>query len=202
MSKRRKDFERPPGSYSALCHQVIDSAAYQNLSRSAKAMFIEALRQHNGYNNGRLQLSSSWLGRRGWRSADTIARAKAELVSAGLLFKTRQGGLHMGPDWFAITYLPISDASGLDISVDAYQRQVYGQWTGIKAPVRLPDQSAPVSGTVRSDGWTVTSSSAPKVGPTRPPVIPAAASIGGDNVIAIPYAAPEGLAGVPAKYPQ
>jgi hypothetical protein len=115
MSRKTKRPEQPSGQYTALPHAVLDSVAYQGASHTAKNLLIEAARQHNGVNNGHLQLSTSWLKNRGWSSADVTQRAKQELIERGLLVKTRSGGLNNGPDHWALNWLPISNPRGLDV---------------------------------------------------------------------------------------
>lgn len=125
MSKRQKPPEAVSGSYTPIPHGVLDSVAFMGATDRAKAMLFELLRQHTGRNNGRLQLSVGWLRKRGWKSADQIQKAKTELLERGLVIKTKLGGLSIGPDWFALTWLPISDYDGLQIKRGSYHQ---GQW--------------------------------------------------------------------------
>jgi hypothetical protein len=125
-SKKKRPAETMHGSYSALYHAVLESVAFKGASSSAKALLMDVLRQHNGRNNGHFQLTTKWLLKdRGWKSADTIQKAKLELLERGLIVKTRQGGLSMGPDRFAVTWLNISDFTGLDVTYKSY---VQGAW--------------------------------------------------------------------------
>jgi hypothetical protein len=86
-------------------------------------MLFELLRQHDGKNNGHLHLAESWLKRRGWKSSDVVQRAKRELLDRELIVMTRQGGLNIGATLYALTWLDISDLTGLDIS--AYHPGAY-----------------------------------------------------------------------------
>ncbi|WAL82777.1 hypothetical protein OYT13_24090 [Pandoraea sp. XJJ-1] len=130
MSKRKPQ-EAVAGSYTPIPHAVLDSIAFTGASVRAKAMLFDVLRQHNGKNNGRLQLSVSWLRKRGWKSADQIQKAKLELLERGLVIKTRFGGLTVGPDWYALTWLPISNYDGLDLRPGAYYP---GHWRMMDPP--------------------------------------------------------------------
>lgn len=114
MSKRKPQ-EAVSGSYTPLPHALLDSAAFLGASDRAKALLLELIRQHTGKNNGQLHLATDWLRRRGWCSHDAIQKGKAELQERGLITKTRTGGLRMGPDRFALTWLPVSNFAGLDI---------------------------------------------------------------------------------------
>ncbi|MCL4680587.1 MAG: hypothetical protein KJZ92_04875 [Rhodocyclaceae bacterium] len=114
MSKRKPQ-EAVSGSYTPTPHALLDSVAFQGASYRAKALLFELLRQHNGSNNGHLHLATDWLKRRGWKSHDMVQKSKAELQARGLIVKTRTGGLRMGPDRFALTWLNVSNFAGLDI---------------------------------------------------------------------------------------
>ncbi len=136
---RKKPVEAVAGSYTPIPHAVLDSAAFAGASHRAKALLFELLRQHTGRNNGRFQLAVGWLRSRGWKSADSIQKGKAELLGRGLVIKTRHGGLTVGPDWFALTWLPISDYSGLDIKMGSYHP---GLWQFLDAPPAIQKRSA------------------------------------------------------------
>lgn len=124
-TRRKKPLEAVSGSYTAIPHRVLDSKAFMGASNRAKAMLFELCRQHNGRNNGHFQLSVGWLRKRGWKSNDQIQKAKTELLDRGLVIKTRLGGLSAGPDWFALTWAPICNYDGLDISSSDYHP---GKW--------------------------------------------------------------------------
>jgi hypothetical protein len=94
-------------------------------SHTARSLLCELLRQHNGRNNGHLQLSSTWLKKRGWSSNDVAHRAKLESLERGLIIQTRQGGLNAGANLYAVTWLPISNFVGLDIKSKDYHP---GKW--------------------------------------------------------------------------
>ncbi len=102
-----------------LPHRVMDSVAFTGASHTAKALLLELGRQLNGRNNGRLQLTESWLTKRGW-ARNTPARARAELIQRGLIFQTKQGGKNIGPSLFAVTWLTIDNFVGLDIGPSQY----------------------------------------------------------------------------------
>lgn len=118
--KQRKPPESVRGAYSALPHAVLDSTAYTGASPVAKALLNELIRQHNGGNNGRLQLAHTWLAPRGWPSKSVVEKARAELIERNLIIATRPGGLFIGPTWYALTWLPISNHVGLETSPSTY----------------------------------------------------------------------------------
>ena len=59
--KNRKAPERYSGGYSLIPHDVLDSPAYTSCSPRAKALLIDVARQHNGRNNGHMQLTQTWM---------------------------------------------------------------------------------------------------------------------------------------------
>ena len=142
MTKSRKPVEAVSGRYTALPHEVMDSVAFRNAGHTARSLLFELLRQHNGGNNGRLQLAGPWLKRRGWTSSDVIQRAKRELLERELVIQTRQGGLNFGPSWFAVTWLPISNFVGLDLTANQYHP---GAWRFLDAsPIAQKQSTHPV----------------------------------------------------------
>ncbi len=125
MAKHKKPLEACQGFYTALPHALLDSVAFMGASHTARSLLYELLRQHNGRNNGHLQLSSTWLKKRGWTSNDVLHRAKLEFIERGLIIQTRQGGLNAGANLYAVTWLPISNFVGLDIKPKDYHP---GKW--------------------------------------------------------------------------
>lgn len=125
MAKRKKPSEGVSGRYSAIPHSVLDSVAFMGASHPARSLLFELLRQHDGKNNGHLHLATSWLSKRGWASADGIQKAKREALERGLIIKTREGGLNIGPDRYALTWLPISNFVGLYLSQKDYHPGEY-----------------------------------------------------------------------------
>lgn len=125
MRRRTPRPESIVGRYAPVPHVVLDSVAYQGASFSARALLMEIIRQHCGSNNGHMQLSMGWLRKRGWNSWDVLYRARAELLDRGLIIETRKGGLNNGPSRFALTWLDISNFSGLDLQANEYRRGAY-----------------------------------------------------------------------------
>jgi hypothetical protein len=131
--RKKKPIESVKGSYTPIPHAVLDSVAFRGSSSSSKALLFDVLRQHTGANNGHFQLYTGWLFSRGWKSAGTIQKAKEELIERGLITKTRWGGLNAGADLFAVTWVDISNFTGLDIERRNYHP---GAWAFMdKLPV-------------------------------------------------------------------
>ena len=135
MSRKKIVPEAITGQILAIPRVVKRSKAYRSCSNLARALLIELADQHNGSNNGRLQLAYDYLREQGFYSKDQIAKGRDELISRNLIVLTRQGGLPVrrdgkstfgGASWFALTWLRISNFIGLDISSSQYE---LGAWS-------------------------------------------------------------------------
>jgi len=115
MAKHKKPLEPCQGYYSALPHGLLDSVAFMGAGHTARSLLFDLLRQHNGRNNGHIQIAAPWMKKRGWTSNDVLHRAKLELIERGLIIQTRQGGLNAGANLYAVTWLDITNFVGLDI---------------------------------------------------------------------------------------
>ena len=131
MAKSKRPPEAVNGAYTAVPHRVLDSQAFIGASDRAKALLFPLMRQHNGLNNGRLQLTDKWLAKQGYPSAGMNLKAREELIERGLIVQTRRGGLNSGCNWYALTWLPISNFVGLDITASTYHQ---GAWGNCKLP--------------------------------------------------------------------
>lgn len=125
MAKRKSLPEAVVGGHVRLPFELLDSAAFMGASHRATALLLELARQLNGRNNGHLQLTTSWLKKRGWGSVDQIQKAKYELIERGLTIQTKQGGLNVGASLYGVTWLQISNFVGLDVSSKDYHP---GKW--------------------------------------------------------------------------
>ena len=126
MGRKKKELpERISGGYSAIPWSVMDSNAFKGTTDKAKSLLFALMRQHNGRNNGRMQLNKNWLREHGWTCPESILKARDELIDRGLVIETRRGGLNMGLNLYALTWHPITDFTGLDISKQAYRQGAY-----------------------------------------------------------------------------
>lgn len=106
---------RDTGWFFRMPVEVLDSPAYCGLSFKARALLFDMGAQFRGNNNGDLAAPWSWMKPRGWKSKDTLRRALDELLAAGMVQLTRQGGLHC-PSLYAVTWLSIDECGGkLDV---------------------------------------------------------------------------------------
>jgi hypothetical protein len=110
MKKARP--EHVSGAYSLIPWSVMDSDSFKGASDKAKSLLFALMRQHNGSNNGHLHLAKSWVHKQGWTCDELNRKAKKELIERGLIVHTKQGGLNLGADLYALTWLDISNYIG------------------------------------------------------------------------------------------
>lgn len=92
--------------YAAIEHRVIDSDAYADLTFSARSLLVLITRQLSKDNNGRLQATYSYMRKYGF-SENTLGRAIKELISHGMIYRTRSGGYQQGAAQYAVTWLSL-----------------------------------------------------------------------------------------------
>lgn len=100
---------RIKGRFLALPHNIINSATYRGLSTAAVKLLVDIGEQYNQRNNGDLCAAYSVMQGKGWKSKHTLQKARDELLVAGLIEQTRQGGMNMGPNLYAITWQPVDE---------------------------------------------------------------------------------------------
>jgi hypothetical protein len=103
------------GGYAALYHCVTRSHGYAKLSSGAVKLLVDLLSQYKGSNNGDLCAPYSIMQDRGWNSKGTLFRSIKELLEAGFIETSRQGGRNRC-SLYALTFYAIDDCNGkLDI---------------------------------------------------------------------------------------
>lgn len=104
------------GRFVAIPTQILLSDQYANLGAWSVKLLMDLSAQYNGKNNGDLCAAFSMVQKRGWRSKGTLAHALTELIDAGFIMKTRQGGKHKA-SLYAVTFRGVDDCGGkLDIN--------------------------------------------------------------------------------------
>lgn len=106
------------GRFTAVPHRVINSANYKSLSHTAARLLWDIAAQCHIDDNGRLLAGWAKMSARGWKSADTLHRARIELVSAGFLFQTVQGHRPNKASWYALTWFPLAKLNGYDAGTE------------------------------------------------------------------------------------
>lgn len=111
---KKQPKDRDGDRFAAMPHVVLESAAYLNLSHTARSLLMEVALQLSTGNNGRLLLSERYLGPRGWKSADVIQRAKKELLENDLIFETVKGMRPNKASWYAVTWRTLDHHTAYD----------------------------------------------------------------------------------------
>lgn len=113
--------------YASIEHRVMDSPAYADLSFSAQALLFIIARQLNGSNNGQLQATFSYCKRYGFGSEHTLRKAISELLTHGLICRTRSHGANGAWARYAVTWQSIGrDRS--DLFLDGFVHEAWKQW--------------------------------------------------------------------------
>lgn len=120
----------PNGRLLSIPHAVYDTRKYSMLSNAAIRLLYDLARQYNGFNNGAQCASIKILRQRGWRSSSNLRRAISELLDAGFIEITRQGGRHKatlyGFTWHAFD--EIKDKAGKHKLDTKPTRKAAGTW--------------------------------------------------------------------------
>ncbi len=139
--KRRERYRNSvnKGGFRLLPVRVLDSDAFNELSKSAKLVLIISLSQVDYWikryhkhlpsrnssigrlrNDGRFSLPSNLLKERGIRSSETIAAARKELVAAGFWETVETGSLYntgifrWSDNWLTYNQKPVAKRKSLD----------------------------------------------------------------------------------------
>lgn len=138
--RRGHDTSRDQGGFIALPWSVLDCPAYARLSHPAKALLFEVARQFHRDDNGRMLLSRAYMATRGWKSADTLANAKRELLEGGFIFQTVMGHRPNKASWYAVTWRALDKQSGYDEGMaQLFERGAYQKAAPlIRASLRPP----------------------------------------------------------------
>jgi hypothetical protein len=75
--------------YVVLPHYMMDTFAWRRLSVTARAAWLEFVRVHNSFNNGKIAMSEITLGEKLGVSHDTARRAINELLTFGFIEKIK-----------------------------------------------------------------------------------------------------------------
>jgi hypothetical protein len=165
--RKGHDTGRDHGGFIALPWSVLDCPAYARLSYPAKALLLEVARQFVKDNNGRLLLSRAYMRTRGWKSNDTLTKAKTELLEAGFIHETVTGHRPNKASWYAVTWRALDKLPGYDVgTTETFMRGAYQQNRQLKnASLTPPGGTERVA--IAPVGGTETLPSVPPAGPIR-----------------------------------
>lgn len=105
---RRTSNRNPTRSFAGIPHDVLNTKNYASLSGWDVKLLLDIVAQYTGCNNGDFTASWSVMCAKGWRSKGTLSRAVEELLNAGFIEKTRQGGRNLC-SLYAISWQPIDE---------------------------------------------------------------------------------------------
>lgn len=113
-SKRKKTTGRAEqGPFSALPKAVIAKMQEKKLNPLGYKLLIDLFEQYNGNNNGDLTPAWSVMNKKGWKSKETLNKARKELISQGFIELTRQGTLRPHScSLYAVTWIGIDECEG------------------------------------------------------------------------------------------
>ena len=95
---------------------LLNSPDFIALKGNSIKLLIDIASQYNGRNNGDLCAALAVMKKRGWNSNQQLQKSLREILDRNLVVQTKQGGLNMGPNLYAITWQPIDDCGGkLDV---------------------------------------------------------------------------------------
>jgi hypothetical protein len=124
--------KRERGAFFAIPAVVLNSHSYANLSAYAVKLLLDLGSQYRGDNNGDLSAAWKLMHPKGWRSEETLAKAKQELLKAGFIMEMRKGHRPNVCSLYALTWLALDPCSKHDAGPSAF---VFGAW---KANEPLP----------------------------------------------------------------
>ena len=131
---RKTPYTKHP--YAAIEHRVIDSAAYADLTYSARSLLVLITRQLTKNNNGHLQATYSYM-RKFMFSENTLSRAIRDLVAHGMIYRTRSGGYQQGAALYAVTWLSIKNKQGLYL--DGFVSCAWRNWKPTEKKLDPPE---------------------------------------------------------------
>lgn len=115
-SKRKSVREKTKGPFALFTAEFLKSHARQTLSGNANKLLLDLASQYTGYNNGDFCITWTLMEKRGWKSRDTLNKARKELLEARIIEISRQGGRRKA-SLYALTIYPVHDCKGkLDIA--------------------------------------------------------------------------------------
>lgn len=108
----------PLGGHVRIYWSLLDSHAFIALSTSARALYLDLRRKLGATNNGNIECTLATLRHRGWTAPNTLFNALQEIVTVGLLARTRHGGIAKGkkyPSLFRFTDLEVYEHPKLGV---------------------------------------------------------------------------------------
>jgi hypothetical protein len=115
MARDRQERRKVEGTserFLRLPHAILQSKAYLRLSAYGRQLLIDIAMQYNGKNNGDLAAPWRLMKVRGWKSQDTLNKAKRELLHSRLVVETRMGCRPNKATLYALTWYRLDECAG------------------------------------------------------------------------------------------
>lgn len=122
--KSAKD-KRFSGGHIALPWAVLDSRAYKELPTYAVKLMLDLARQYRGHNNGDLCAAWKIMQPMGWKSEDTLHKAKQALLNAGFIVEMRKGYRPNTCSLYALTWHALDPSNKHDVGPAGFP---FGAW--------------------------------------------------------------------------
>ena len=126
--------KRESGPFVALPHAVLKSDAFLALSPYAIKLLLDLALQYRSDNNGDLSAAWKLMKARGWRSEETLNKAKKELLAVGLIAETRKGGRPNRTTLYGLTYYTLDPDPKLDVKVVSFPQGAWKRWLKAAEP--------------------------------------------------------------------
>ena len=118
--------KRDRGGFLTIPFSVLESKAYITANPYARMLLFDLAMQYRGDNNGDLCAAWKVMQPRGWRSEETLQKAKRDLIDLGLIVETRKGARPNKASLYAVTWCALDHCSGkLDMSDNSFPRGAY-----------------------------------------------------------------------------
>jgi hypothetical protein len=108
------------GGFVAIPHLMLNHQNFWSLSGYSSKLLMNIAAQYKGTNNGDLQAGWAYMKIRGWKSQDTLDKAKKELLAKGFIAETRKGAFPKTCSLYGITWQPLNNNSKLDVRSDGF----------------------------------------------------------------------------------
>ncbi len=126
--------KRDGGAFIAIPVSVLNSCAYLQSTAHARMLLFDLAVQYRGNNNGDLSATWAAMQERGWRSKETLTRAKRELQELGLIVETRMGARPNRASLYALTWHALDECAKLEITARSFPRGAYK----LRDPLPMP----------------------------------------------------------------
>src|SRR6185312_16780665 len=112
---RAKGKSGSQGSFVAFPHAMLNHPNFLSLNGNAVKLLVLIAMQYKGNNNGDFQAGWKYAQKRGWKSPDTLDKAKKELIAKGFIAETRKGSFPNTCSLYGITWQGLDANPKFDI---------------------------------------------------------------------------------------